>query len=213
MSSDASSTSPSDFPRFHTEILPERALLLPVIPEISACKSLQQAMQGMNLENCLVLQLVNPVTHETHNISIRCVNGGALYTDWEDTAPTSDIDTIQSNNPCNTEMPPCRRSHSGQKTSHPPTSFFHIFQRRSDPSVEGTGDTEIPKLKLLRSSLQLTHDTRIYQVIIQQHFRTDNLGEQIMFCVTLSFGRCGRGQNTLSIRCPGEDCRGLIIIP
>lgn len=218
------SADPGGFPHFHTETLPPFVFLLPSVPGIPVCGLLWRSINQRNKEGSFSLELIDPISERTFGVSIRCISGRNLDTEWDTTTEFKNLD--HSGHPCNTSRPPCL-GQTIRTPDMPPQEtpartrirfWEKIFSGRkrqscssSDTKQETVEDTEIPELSLLRASLQLAPDCRAYRIIIEKHFRQDAPETETMFCVTLSFGRCGLGQNMLSIRCQEGDHDGLTI--
>lgn len=217
------SADPGGFPHFHTKTLPPFVLLLPSVSGTPVCGLLWRSINQRNEEGSFSLELIDPISERTLMASIRCVSGGSLDTEWDTTTELRSLD--HSGHPCNTSHPPClgqtirtpdmppRETPTGTHTPFWKIVFGRKRQSCSLPDTEQetVKDAEIPELSLLRTSLQLASDCRAYRVIIDKHFRQDTPETRILFCITLSFGRCGLGQNMLSIRCQEGDRDGLTI--
>lgn len=221
---DIPSTDSGGHSHFRTETLSSFVLLLPSVPGTPVCELLWASMQQNNKGSSFTLKLIDPLFERTFEVSIRCVSGRGLYVEWDTTADPKRIS--DSGHPCNTSRPPCLgqtiRTPDIPPQETPVRTRIHFWERifsgrkrqscsSSDTEQETVEDTEIPELSLLRASLQLAPDRRAYRVIIDKHFRQDAPETETMFCITLSFGRCGLGQNMLSIRCQEGDHDGLTI--
>lgn len=216
---------------YATEILPPLLLLVPYNPQHPVCESLWGHVRRAALKQSTLyhftLELLDPLSERTQTIKIRCLGGGTLDTDWDTTYELRDIN--DSGHPCNTPHPPCLRKPIETRATPPDADQPHItpstlwerlqFWKHPDSRRSLTRDnqelfpedTEIRELALLRSSVLISPDLRTYRVIIQIHSRVDTSGRKIVFSVTFFFGRCGRGENTLSIRCQYGDQDGLIV--
>lgn len=220
-----------DLASYTTEIFSPLFLLVPHDQSRPVCEALWSHVQRAALKQLTLhhftLELLDPLSERTQTIEIRCRSGGTLDTDWDTTYELRNLE--DSGHPCNTPHPPClgkptetRKEPSDADQPHitPPTLQERLFfwrrphNRRSSNKANQAPfpeDTEIRELALLRSSGLISPDRRAYRVLIQSHSRVDESGRKILFLITLSFGRCGRGENTLSIRCQYGDQNGLII--
>jgi hypothetical protein len=214
------------FPYFYTETAPPLVLLLPYVSGTPVCGLLWKNMKQNDKGNHFLLELIDPTSERTFTVSIRCVSGCNLDIDWDTTAELATLE--DSGHPCNTHHPPCLgksvRVQETHRSNTSATTLVRFWQKitqgtrpkgnHSSPDVEREtlDDTEIPELTLLRSSLQITPDRRAYRVVIEKHCRKDAQGIATVFCITLSFGRCGLGHNILSFRCrEGNENGGLTI--
>ena len=216
---------------YDTKILHPLLLLVPYNPQHPVCESLwghvrSEALRQSTLYH-FTLELLDPLSERTQTIKIRCLSGGTLDTDWDTTYELRNLD--DSGHPCNTPHPPCLGKPTETNEEPPDAAQSRVtshtlwerlqFWKRSDYRRSSTRnnqesfpeDAETKELTLLRSSVLISPDLRTYQVIIQIHSRVNESGRKIVFLVTFSFGRCGRGENTLSIRCQYGDQDGLII--
>ena len=207
---------------------PPLILLLKHVPEIPVCELLWKNMGQHNKGSLFTLELIDPLSEQTRVFSTRCISGKSLDIYWDTSVEFSGI-TYSSGHPCNMERPPCLGKTTRVQVIPPPTTPIVIHRslwqqmvqrirpekKRAalppDSEPEAPDDVEIPELPLLRSSLQLAPDLRAYRVIIETHHQPDVSGKETIFCSTLSFGRCGRGQNMLSLRCQEGDGDGLIV--
>ncbi len=216
---------------YTTEILPPLLLLVPHNPQHPVCEALWSHVRRAALRQSTLhhftLELLDPLSERTQTIEIRCRSGGTLDTDWDTTYELRNLE--DSGHPCNTPHPPClgkptetreEPSEADQPHITPLTLWQRLrfwkrpHNRRSSNKTNQAPfpeDTEIRELSLLRSSGLISPDRRAYKVLIQIHSRVDESGRKIVFLATFSFGRCGRGENTLSIRCQYGDQNGLII--
>lgn len=221
-----------DLESYATEIFSPLLLLVPHNQPRPVCEALWSHVKKATLRqsalNQFTIELLNPLSERTQTITIHCVSGDPLDTDWDTTYELKNIE--DSGHPCNTPRPPCL----GKPEESPETyadkdqlctaplptlrERLCFWRRPHNPQSSSKAnqtpfpeDTEIKPLALLRSSLLISPDCRVYRVLIQSHSRVDESGRKILFLITLSFGRCGRGENTLSIRCQYGDRDGLII--
>ncbi len=216
---------------YETEVHPTRLLLIPRDPEnpVPVCELLWSEANRPDLRRAdklsFTLTLFDPVSERPETITICCVSGGVLNTDWNTTYRFEHLE--DSGHPCNTPRPPCL----GQPTETsevppdpdqpyvaPPTLWKRICvffsPRRNNSSTRESSepfpkDKEIPDLALLRSSARIAPDLWAFRVILEKHYRADQSGQRRLFMITLSFGRCGQGENMLFFRCQDRDHDGL----
>ena len=216
--------SSDDLP-YTRSIGPPFILLLPYATGTPVCGLLWDSMDRRNKGDSFSLELIDPVSEMRRVLSARCISGRQLDIDWDTTAELRHID--HSGHPCNMSHPPCLGKAMRIQTTPPPETPVMIPQNfwgkirqaiapgrkrlAPDSEPESPDDVELPELALFRSSLQLAPDLRTYRVIVETHHQRSGSGQDTIFCLTLSFGRCGRGHNMLSLRCPTGDSDGLTV--
>lgn len=201
-------------------------LLIPYTTPSPVCELLWQHVNANTQPAILTLQLIDTSSGESHTVSVRCQTGANMETYWD---TTRDITSLNpSDHPCNLSPPACAKqaplAHPRDSDSSTPASIKParlargallaslntlglVWQRSSNIShtagtpQEEMDDEEIPELKLLRASMRIGEDVRAYRVIIKQDCRISQGGAEVIFCISFSFGRCVRGNNTLSCRC------------
>lgn len=201
--------------------------LVPYTAQTPVCQLLWEHVNANRQPNILTLRLINVVSGNPCTVSVQCETKDDMVTYWETTQDTTSLN--QSDHPCNLSPPACAKqaplTHPRDSDSSTPASIKPdrlargallallntlglVWQRSSNIShtagtpQEEMDDEEIPELKLLRASMRIGEDVRAYRVIIKQDCRISQGGAEVIFCISFSFGRCVRGNNTLSCRCP-----------
>lgn len=219
-------------PRYYTEIVrPAFVFLVPYTPQVPVCTMLWQNLNTKRQTKTLTLPLIDTVSGTSRVVSVQCETGGAMETYWETTQDMTGLK--QSDHPCNLDPPACIKpapvadpydaittASSGpvQPTRNVFTSLLYKLRSpkkkslgTSDPcntTQEEIGDDEIPALKLLRTAMHIEESVRAYQVIISRYCRVSPGKSPVIFCISFSFGRCIRGNNILSCRCPEPEGDG-----